>query len=140
MPFPVDLGSYPVATTIGSAPASESWPGIVIEYNPAPAIVTAANPFPLSRISKEQDCVLGDGRQRCAYRRTMPMDGSGGGAEFPHKPGLAGYPIEHTDVGGRGNLAINDGNRDSPYSAAEPFGDIQIFGPDPYVRKMKRAE
>jgi hypothetical protein len=113
---------------------------MVIEYNPAPEIVTATYPFPLGWISKEHDSVLGDRRQRCAYRRAMPTERSGGRTEFPYEPGFAAHPIEHAYVSGSRNLTFNDGNDDSPCRSPQHLGVVQIFGLYPYLRKMERAE
>src|SRR5258708_1694826 len=140
MPLPVDLGSNPITTAVWSAPTSESRPGIVIEYDSAPGIVAATYPSPLCGITQEYDGVLGNRRQRCAYRRTMPTDRSGGRAEFPHKPRFAGHPIEHAYVSGSRNLTFNHGNDDSPYRSLQHLGVVQIFGLYPHVRKLERAE
>jgi hypothetical protein len=140
MTLSVDLGSNPITTAVWSTPTSESRPGIVKEYNLASWIVTATYPFPLGWISKEHDSVLGDRRQRCAYRRTMPMDRSAGKIEFPYQPGFAGHPIEHAYVSGGRNRTFNDGNEDSPYRSPQNLGAVQIFGLYPYARKMERAE
>jgi|SRR5882724_11727463 len=140
MPLSVGLGSHPITTAVRSAPTSEPRPGIVVEHNLAPGTITATYPLPLDWISKEHDSVLGDRRQRCAYRGAMPTHRSGGKIEFPYQAGFAGHPIEHAYLSGRWNLTFNDGNDDSPYCSPQSLGVVQIFGLDPHVRKMERAE
>src|SRR3954447_1619845 len=127
VPFSVGFGSNSVATSVWRAPASESGPGIIVKYNPAPRIFAAMYPLPLLWVSQEHDSVLGDRCQRRCYRRVIPAADLAREIKPPDQAVCGGCCIQQAYVTRVWNPTSEDSFCDSPYRTPQAPGAIQIL-------------